>query len=128
MAEEEQKYESNVESKTGGGPDKPTKAEISSTDVKLGQLEVSLAALKEKIDGERTLKLWVVGTVIAIAAGVIGGLTFYHTLTEGYLDTYTKLQDKYYQDLLTNSTNSQKVESCSNVAAYYSQFKDCLSK
>jgi hypothetical protein len=127
--EEQPKYESNIEPNTTGGTERPaTEVNFSASDMKLGQLEVHFAALKERVESERILKFWIVGTVLAILAGIVGGMTFYHNITKDYLDSYTKTEDAYYQELIKNSTISTKIQSCSSASTYYWQLKDCLNK
>ena len=121
------KYESNIASSTGGN-EKPAKVEVTPTEVKLGQIEVALGELKEKLDNERNLKFWIIGTVLAIATGIVGGMSFYHSITKDYLDSLYSIEDKYYEELIKSSVSSIKIESCSSATDYYWQFKNCLSK
>ncbi|MBI2010754.1 MAG: hypothetical protein HYS89_00745 [Candidatus Colwellbacteria bacterium] len=78
----------------------PLEKRVSPIEIRVGQLEVKLEALEERLKGERALKLWVIGTVLAIVAGIFGALTIYINLTKDSQDSYRELQNNYYEKLL----------------------------
>lgn len=104
-------YKTNLPDITASG-EKPFKFNQDSSEVKLGQLDVKISALTEKIDQERKLKFWIIGTVIAVGAGIISGITFYHTVTKDYLESHRDLQDSYYKLLIENQKQVYDFKLC----------------
>lgn len=131
-AEQQSKYESNIGLITSDTEHPATEVKFSASDMEVSQLKIRFAELKEKVESERTLKFWIFGTVLTIVAVIIGGITFamtfYQNVTKDYLDSYTKTENAYYQELIKNSAISTKIQSCSSASAYYWQLKDCLNK
>lgn len=93
-------YKIKKQSPDTGGEGGYQKSELSDQDIKIAQIEVSLASLNEKIIAERQLKYWIVGAVTGVLGFFLAVALFYLSGMKDWERSYTELQDRYYQKLI----------------------------
>lgn len=132
----ELKYEKDTAaaaSITDAGGEKPTEIKQSSIDVKLGQLEVSVGNLKEKIDGSLELRKWFIIALVAIFGTIVAIIFGASNLINNNLNSHREIQKDYYQLLIQNKNdttsliiNLEKKNACLQKDSYW-EFKKCSS-
>lgn len=97
------------------------KIEKDSLETRVGQLEVKIDALKERIDGHLELRKWLLIATLTIIGLAIAASTFVFNIFKDSQDSYRNLQDSYYKELIelrkeilipqsSNANNSIKKE------------------
>lgn len=76
------------------------KIEKDSLETRVGQLEVKIDALKERIDGHLELRKWLLIATIAVISLAIAVGTFVFNIFKDSQNSYRNLQDSYYKELL----------------------------
>lgn len=76
------------------------KAEKDSLETRVGQLEVKIDALKERIDGHLELRKWLLIVTITVIGLAIAAGTFVFNIFKDSQDSYRNLQSSYYKELL----------------------------
>jgi len=76
------------------------KIEKDSLETRVGQLEVKIDALKERIDGHLELRKWLLIATLTILGLAIAAGTFIFNVFKDSQDSYRNLQDSYYKELI----------------------------
>jgi len=121
MNEGNTNYEKNLLSTTSNG--QPVEIKQSSNQVKIGQLEVSIASLKEKNEGDYNKlnqkvdsslehRKWLLTTIVAVCVAIFGVIYFITSFVNNSFNSYKELQNNYYQLLITNQKQLMDFKLC----------------
>lgn len=135
MLPKESTYEKNP---TSSGTDvtgtRPLELQQTDLDVKLGQLEVLVGALKEKVDSSLELKKWFVVALLTLFGIIVGLLVSVGNFINSNLNSHRELQREYYEQLIQskNEVNSliimlEKKGACLQKNSYW-EYKNCFLK
>ena len=134
MATEESKAQKITEAPiTTESEGKPVRLEErTNTEFKLGQLEVLVGALKEKVDGHIELKKWFIVALVTIFGIIVAIVVGATNLMNGNLTAQREIQKDYYQLLIQDKTeinsyitNLEKNNGCLQ-KNYYWDYKNCI--
>mgnify|MGYP001562056673 FL=1 len=134
MATEESKDQKITEAPiTTESEGKPVRLEErTNTEFKLGQLEVLVGALKEKVDGHIELKKWFIVALVTIFGIIVAIVVGATNLMNGNLTAQREIQKDYYQLLIQDKTeinsyitNLEKNNGCLQ-KNYYWDYKNCI--
>ena len=144
MIQDEPKYEKTiVESDTDVEGGKPMKIEQAGLDVKIGQLEVAVGSLKEKVGGDFAqlsqkvdssleLRRWFIIALVTIFGIIVALVVGASNMMINNLNSQREIQKDYYQLLLQdkNDINNLEIglklkEACFQKNSYW-EYKNCL--
>lgn len=112
---------------------KPVKLEErTNTEIKLGQLEVLVGALKEKVDGHIELRKWFIVALVTIFGIIVAIVVGATNLMNGNLSAQREIQKDYYQLLIQNNSDvnaaAKKMNGINDCAQknYFWDYKNCI--